>query len=98
MPLRVISVSKIICDLRWQELGISELPPREQHSANFMVVLKANSEKSSIKLQIVGIESPQELIFANNTKVRIGSGMLMYDDINLVDSKVLPLNSLDKEF
>ena len=98
MSLHVLSISKVIFDSNWNELGISELGAREQHIANSMLVLKADSQKSTLKILIVGMNNPQKLIFGMNTKIRIGSGMLMYNSVDLTSFETLPLDSLDGEF
>jgi len=99
MALRVISISKIIFDNGWHELSPAE-KNREIGSENFMTVLRANSQTSSIKVKIVDTDIPQELVFGMNSILRIGSGMIMYQeyDLNKEKTKSLPLNSLDGRF
>jgi len=99
MALRVISISKIIFDGGWHELSPEE-KTRERGSENFMTVLRATSQESSIKIDIVGNEIPQELVFGMNSILRIGSGMIMYQeyDLNKEKTKSLDLNALDEVF
>jgi len=99
MALRVISVSKMLFDEGWYELQPSEISTIAG-GQNFMTVLRANSQRSSIKVKIVDFQLPQELVFGMNSIVRIGSGMMMYQEHDLagVKIKTLPLNSLDNQF
>lgn len=100
MALRVISISKMLFDDRWEEQSSAKIGTKEQHSLNFMLVMKAKSEQAKIRVKIVGHTAPQEMIFRLNSIVRIGSGMLVYEKLDLDETKTKPLklHELDNEF
>jgi len=77
MGLRVISVSKALFDERWREHG----------PVGPMLRFVAVSEQARIEIMMVGSEIPLKLFFRNNSLIRIGSGMIAYDEHALIGEK-----------
>lgn len=100
MTLRIISVSKILFDDRWEELSSSQLGSGQMDWANFMIVLRARSEQAKLKIKIVGYDTPQELSFRALARIRVGSGMIMYKSLDLEKNGItaLDLDSLNDVF
>jgi len=99
MALRAISISKILFDGDWYEMNRTELGLREQDLLNSSIILQAKTAGASVKVRIVGMDLPQKLVFRMNGRIRLGSGMIIYEnnDLETKESGPLELNSLDKE-
>jgi hypothetical protein len=99
MPLRFISISKVLFDHRWNELGPIDLGAPQQGSIYNMIVMKAKSPSATVKIKVVGEEHPVELSFSYLSMVRIGSGMIAYESMELEANgiKELAVGSIDKE-
>lgn len=100
MAIRVKSISTILFDDRWEELSTGTTGSKEQHSLNSMIMFKAKSDDATIKVKIIDYDMPQKLVFRNLSRLRMGSGMMVYDDLDLDEGKCTSLerNALDEKF
>ena|SRR3989442_14981897 len=99
MGIRFITVSKIIFDHKWNELGPSDVGAREHGLINNMILMRAKSPKASLKIKIVDDDYPVELFFTDRSKVRVGSGMISYEstDLDAEGFKKLAVGAIDDE-
>ncbi|HJW19252.1 MAG TPA: hypothetical protein VJ571_01685 [Candidatus Nitrosotalea sp.] len=99
MGIRFITVSKIIFDQRWNELGPSDVGAREQGVIHNMIIMRAKSPKAILKIKIIDDEYPIELSFTDRSQIRVGSGMISYESLDLEKDgfKKLALGALDDE-